>query len=91
SLFIAFRKNDTWGTPVYMDTTVSMPKTGNIEARLSPDHRTLYFSSTRLAPPPDHPSRAASEHGLELMEKWNNGLANIWRVSLRPWLTAEAR
>lgn len=29
-----------------------------------------------------------SEEGLEQMEPWDNGLANIWQVSLERWLTA---
>ena len=42
-------------------------------SQLGPDHRTLYFySSRKLAA-----TGAAS---------WNNGKANIWWVSLAPWL-----
>ena len=87
SLFIAMQKDHAWGSPTYMGAEASPPNTGNIEARLGPDHHTLYFSSTRVVPttPLD---RAASERGLELMAKWNNGLANIWRVSLEQWLNS---
>ena len=86
SLFIALQKDHTWEAPTYMGAEASPPNTGNIEARLGADHHTLYFSSTRLAPTAPH-DRAASEKGLELMAAWNNGLANIWRVSLDQWLT----
>ncbi|HSU96494.1 MAG TPA: hypothetical protein VLI40_04650 [Gemmatimonadaceae bacterium] len=87
SLFIAFRKNGVWSTPEYMGDTVSIPHAGNIEARLGPDHRTLYFSSTHVEPALPYQTRAESEQGLERMVKWNDGLANIWRVSLSPWIT----
>ncbi|MEO8881644.1 MAG: hypothetical protein ABI446_14720 [Gemmatimonadaceae bacterium] len=86
SLFIALRQNGAWSTPTYMGAVVSPPATGNIEARLSPDHRILYFSSSRVVPLPINPDRTASEKGLEAMELWNNGLANIWRVSLDEWV-----
>ena len=85
SLFITLRKDHGWKAPTYMGTEASPPNTGNIEARLGSDRHTLYFSSTRVVPTAPH-DRAASERGLELMTKWNNGLANIWRVSLDQWL-----
>ncbi|HEX6535797.1 MAG TPA: hypothetical protein VF041_14460 [Gemmatimonadaceae bacterium] len=89
SLFITFRHDGAWAPPVYLGDSVSAPGTGNIEARLGPDARTLYFSSTRVVPtPPDDP--AASARGLERMESWNDGLMNVWRVSLAPWLRAGA-
>jgi Tol biopolymer transport system component len=86
SLFIARRRNGVWSTPEYMGDTVSIPHAGNIEARLGPDHRTLYFSSTHVDPALPHQDRAQSERGLDRMAAWNDGLANIWRVSLSPWL-----
>jgi hypothetical protein len=89
SLFIAFQRNGGWSTPVYMDSVVSPPATGNIEARLSPDHRTLYWSSTRTVPPPASTDRSSAEQSLRDMEAWNNGLANIWRVSLDQWFRAK--
>jgi hypothetical protein len=86
SLFIAFQRNGSWSAPAYMDSVVSPPATGNIEARLSPDHRTVYWSSTRVVPPPPNLDRASAERSLREMEAWNNGLANIWRVSLDAWI-----
>ena len=93
ALFIAFQRNGRWSTPAYMDKFVSPPATGNIEARLSPDHRTLYWSSTRVVPPSPKLDRASAERLLREMEAWNNGLANIWRVSLDAWIgsNGEAR
>ena len=82
SLFIAFQKAGVWGTPEYMGDTVSIPRAGNIEARLGPDHRTLYFSSNHVEPASPHQTRVESERGLERMTEWNNGLMNIWLVSL---------
>lgn len=86
SLFISFQQLGRWTTPVYMGDTASAPNTNNIEPRLSPDARTLYFSSTRTVDTPAG-DRAAVARGLVSMARWNNGLANIWQVDLRPWLT----
>lgn len=87
SLFIAFRRNGSWSAPVYMGDTVSIPHANSIEARLGADHRTLYFSSTHVEPAASHQTRAESEKGLERMTQWNDGLANIWQVSLEPWIS----
>lgn len=86
SLFIARRRNGVWSAPEYMGDTVSIPHAGNIEARLGPDHRTLYFSSTHVEPALPHQDHAQSEEGLKRMAEWNDGLANIWHVSLSAWI-----
>ncbi|MGH7646656.1 MAG: hypothetical protein ACREND_00950 [Gemmatimonadaceae bacterium] len=85
SLFITVRHNGAWGAPTYLGDSISVPHTGSVEARLGPDHRTLYFSSIRVVPTPGH-NVAASEKGLAMMDAWNDGLANIWQVPLDPWL-----
>ena len=87
SLFIAFRRNGTWDTPAFMGDVVSEPGGNNIEARLSPDNRTLYFSSRRVTHAPMPDDRTSAAHGLAQMETWDNGLQNIWSVPLDRWLT----
>jgi Tol biopolymer transport system component len=44
-LFITFRHGDTWTTPEDMDRSID-PNGDAIEARLSPDAKTLYYTST---------------------------------------------
>ena len=90
SLFIAFRQNGAWGAPMYMGDVVSEPGGNNIEARLSPDNRTLYFSSRRVSSLPVPENRAAAEQGLARMEIWDNGLQNIWSVPLDWWMKHRA-
>jgi Tol biopolymer transport system component len=74
-LFIVFRKNGVWGTPTHLGDIVNSPGS-DAEARLSPDHRTLYFSSERLT----------SGDASRPRPPWDNGKYNIWHVSLAPWL-----
>jgi Tol biopolymer transport system component len=84
-LFIAIRHNGTWGEPVHLGMTVNA--TGSdIEARLSPDARTLYFSSTRTTPVTFPRTLDAAMRDLLRIRAWDNGLSNIWRVDLSPWL-----
>jgi Tol biopolymer transport system component len=45
-LFIVFRKGQRWEEPVDLKTTLS-PNVAGIEARLSPDARTLYFVNSQ--------------------------------------------
>lgn len=69
-LFIAFRDGPTWSAPRHLGGLVNSPGS-DAEARLSPDARTLYFSSERHSP-------AASDRDAA----WNNGKYNVWRVEL---------
>lgn len=87
SLFIVVRADGAWGAPEYMGDAVSEPGGNNIEARLSPDNRTLYFSSRRVTRVQFPQDRAAAGRGLAQMELWDNGLQNIWSVSLDHWLS----
>lgn len=73
-LYIAYRDRGRWSTPVWMGGQVNS-EGSDAEARLSPDRRTLYFSSERLAGNPGGQRPA-----------WDNGKYNIWQVSLAPWL-----
>jgi Tol biopolymer transport system component len=69
-LFIAFRHGETWSAPRHLGDDVNSAGS-DAEARLSPDARTLYFSSERR-------SAAASDRDAA----WNNGKYNVWRVEL---------
>jgi Tol biopolymer transport system component len=84
-LFIAFRENNRWGTPVHMGTKINSPGS-DAEARLSPDHSTLYFSSERTTPIRFPRTREQAERDLHRIQLWDNGEYNIWHVSLVPWL-----
>lgn len=48
-LFIVFRVDGTWGTPVSLGPTVNSPA-GETEPHLAPDGHTLFFSSARTGP-----------------------------------------
>jgi Tol biopolymer transport system component len=80
-LFIAHRRDGTWGEPVHMGMTVNGAGS-DIEARLSPDARTLYFSSLRTTPVTYPRSIEDARRDLLRIRAWDNGLANIWRVDL---------
>ncbi len=84
-LFICFRDEGTWGTPLHLGNVVNSPGS-DAEARLSPDHRTLYFASDRVAPTTFPETIKERQRDLEDMELWNNSLYNIWFVPLDPWL-----
>lgn len=84
-LVIAFRKNGQWQAPIDLGDEVN-EQGSNIEARLGPDHVTLYFS-TNTVPPVTYPrTPEQARRALSEAEVWANGSENIWYVSLRPWL-----
>jgi len=70
-LFIVYRKDDEWSAPVDLRTILSDDVHG-VEARLSPDEKTLYFTNGRRLPtdPPDGPGHPYVSH--------------TWEVSLSP-------
>lgn len=76
-LYIAFRPMTSaplvcrLDIPGFEDISLS-----EIEARLSPDRKNLYFASRR----------AAHEQGQPVAGPWDNGKGNIWSVPFRPSL-----
>jgi hypothetical protein len=92
-LFIAFNKAGTWGEPVpirYAGDDANGYSTDN-EPHLSPDRRTLYFSSDRIlnAHFPRTPAQALAD--LQQVESWGNvGNSSVWYVPLAPLLDAPA-
>lgn len=88
-LFIAMRDGAGWGKPVDLGAAVNGSGASDTnEARLGPDHRTLYFSSDRTAPVTFPRARKQAEEDLARIGAWDNGNQNIWSVSLAPWLDA---
>jgi hypothetical protein len=85
-LFIAFRRGDTWGDLVYLGAAISPVGADQIQPRLGPDHRMLYFGSDRTIKPVFPRTREAARRDLEREHAWDNGRLNIWRVDLTPWL-----
>ena len=85
-LAISLRDKGTWAPSVDLGDDVNEAGS-NIEARLGPDHRTLYFS-TNTVPPVTFPRTAEhARRDLDEIVTWANGSENIWSVSLAPWLT----
>jgi hypothetical protein len=87
-LYIAFREGNHWSQPTDLGVVVN-GKDGRWNqwgAHLSPDHRTLYYTSDRTTPTsyPRTPEQAQQQ--LARMQQWDNGGDNIWSVSLAPWL-----
>ena len=73
-LYIAFRENGRWGTPIDMgDALNSYEPWGS---HLGPDHRTLYFTSDHALP------------GSTAENPTAKNVNHIWSVALAPWLQA---
>jgi hypothetical protein len=83
-LFLVRRDGAGWGPPVYLGEPLN-GRTSDAEPRLGPDGRTLYFSSERLARAHVRASARAAR-----IDRWDNGLYNIWRADLAPLLATVA-
>ena len=84
-LFIVFRKNGVWGEPINMGTEVNSSGS-DVEPRLSPDGKTVYFGSTRIMPVIFPRTLESAKRDLERIAEWDNGNTNIWQFSLSDWL-----
>jgi hypothetical protein len=89
-LFIVFAKGDGWSevTPLCFTAPGEGNQTLDDDAALGPDGRTLYFMSDRWVPMHLPQNRAEAEQDVKDMQGWNNGNANVWSLSLSPWLDA---
>jgi WD40-like Beta Propeller Repeat len=83
-LFIVFQKDHQWGEPIQLGA--DMNRSWCNEARLSADHRTLYFTSGYTLPAATSPSDPATTSRLLLQSAWDTGAPNIWFIPLDKWL-----
>jgi Tol biopolymer transport system component len=88
-LWIVYHRNGQWSEPVSLGATVNR-QGRDIEARLSPDGRTLYFACPFVSSPPV-PSTAGGTQSAVDRSGWETGMLNIWSVSLEPWLRVQER
>ena len=80
-LFIVFRSNGAWGEPRHLPERINRWRP-IIEARLSPDAHTLYFTSSFVQSVHFPKDAAATRKGLRDMQSWNNGNGHIWQVDI---------
>jgi hypothetical protein len=88
--YIAFREGDHWGKPIDLGETINGKpgKWNQWGAHISPDRRTLYYTSDRTTEVTYPRTIEQAKAQLARMESWDNGNDNIWSVSLAPWLDA---
>jgi Tol biopolymer transport system component len=92
-LFIVFKKGDDWGPPApirYAGDANDGYSTDD-EPHLSRDHRAVYFTSDRVVPVhfPLTPEQAQQTFKELESSGWFTGYANVWSLSLAPWLKAD--
>jgi Tol biopolymer transport system component len=85
-LFIVFRIHGAWGEIVHLGPVINDAAADETEPRLGPDHHTLYFASDRTNPASFPRARSWTQGELGHERAWANGLLNIWRIDLAPWL-----
>jgi len=89
-LFFVLKNGDAWGpvTPLRYagDDKPYGPSTDD-EPRLSPDHRTLYFSSDRVVPVHFPRTHQQAQKDLERLDLWDNSNSNVWYIPITPALT----
>lgn len=86
-LVIAMRDGAGWRKPVDLGDVVNGDgSTDTNEARLGPDHRTLYFSTDRASRPHYPRTAAQAQADQARAAAWDNGRQNIWSVPLDEWL-----
>ncbi|HWL89208.1 MAG TPA: hypothetical protein VNO21_25570 [Polyangiaceae bacterium] len=76
-----------WGEPIRLSGDVN-GLGSDIEARLSPDARTLYFSTARVSPVVFPRTRESAQRDLLRVQSWDTGQTNIWCTALEGRLLA---
>ena len=83
-LYIAFRRDAGWGSPVDLGDGVNHD--GAEGPHLGPDGRTVYFDSSASFSPAIPRSRAQAVRDLARAAAWDNGNSHLWKLDLAPWL-----
>lgn len=89
-LYIVFAQGAGWGPviPLCYPGDDKGSYSFDDDAVIGPDGTTLYYATDRALPVPLPKSRAEAEQAAKDMQGWNNGNANVWSLSLKPWLDA---
>jgi hypothetical protein len=86
-LFIVTRQGEGWSAPRPMRYAGDEPGADDGEAQVSPDGKTLYFTSGRTVPAPPPPrTRQTVAAALARMQVWDNSNNNVWTLPLAPYL-----
>jgi Tol biopolymer transport system component len=85
ALFLVVRKGSDWGEPVPLIEKLGADVYG-IEAKLSPEGRTLYFTNNRVEHVTFPKGPEGTRDSLRAMEVWNGPQRKIWQVDLTPVL-----
>jgi len=88
-LFIALREGAGWGSPQPMRYAGDTAGGDAGEANLSPDGRTLFFTSDRPASAEPPETRQQMMAAFARMEVWDNGNSNVWTLPLAPYLAGK--
>lgn len=88
-LFITWHEGSRWTEPQHLAELSS--EGSDAEPRLSPDLKTLYFSSERVMPIAFPRSDADARKDMERIAAWDDGQYNIWSISLTELLQKYAR
>jgi hypothetical protein len=87
-LYIVFNHNGTWSDVIplrYGADDASGWSTDN-EPNLAPDGHTVYFGSDRSVPLHFPRTPAQAQADMLRIQSWDNGGANVWSLSIAPWL-----
>ncbi len=84
-LYVSHRNASGWDDPIYLGEPLNS-RTSDAEPRLSPDGRTLFFSSERIDPVASPIAQRGAPAVAAGMSAWNNGLYNIWQAEVAPLL-----
>ena len=81
-LFLATRTGPGWSNvmPIRYDGDTAGSDDG--EAQVSPDGRTLYFTSSRVTPMARVRTRTETQEGLRRMAAWDNSNNNVWTLPM---------
>ena len=88
-LYIVRREGADWGAVTAMRYAGDGASTDDEPHLSGPDRRTVYFSSDRAVPVSFPRTHAQAVEDLKRLEMWDNSNANVWFMSVTPWLAGD--
>jgi len=89
-LYISFRKEDKWCSPIHFEEPINSVQ-AEIATALSPDAKTLYFASSRISLKQPRIARVTADGFRAEVAGYENGVTRLYQTDLSAWIAHHER
>lgn len=84
-LYISFREGEKWCSPIHFGEPINSTQ-AELATALSPDGKTLYFTSSRISVKQPRVSRITAETFQAEVAGYENGVPHLFQTDLAAWI-----